>query len=471
MAPFRRRRSSISSARPLVAFLLIASFGILFAGCSSSPQEPEEEFTFTEEDVAHFRELAQHAEEGVSTPGAEPRLVMDGGTGALEEVPTLDLSMAREYQAIRSGAEGEGANLYRITNEFLNVRSAPSVTADQVERLDRGDMVTVLDFVDAAWARVTLPGGREGYVAQRYIAKLASEARLAQEKEQFKDTYFVDFGFLNVRKAPDTLSEKIGELPGQAFVKVLSKDNVWARITFDGKEGYVASEYLAPFLPNFLVRQEIFTLPILQYRMSQEGMLTAMINHIGRLKEEGYRLVTLRDFRDLLVEQEERDVRLEPKTIVLAVSDITPDTFKDVSDALRASNVRATIFLQTNLLGINGITEKQVLTLLANGHDIQSAAHTGDDLRSLTNAQVELELKQSRKLLEDMTQKEIFAVAYPLGGVNSRVEEKAKEAGYLLGLGAAQDRTFQRSELLNLPTFALSASSTADDVVGLVKGE
>jgi peptidoglycan/xylan/chitin deacetylase (PgdA/CDA1 family) len=120
---------------------------------------------------------------------------------------------------------------------------------------------------------------------------------------------------------------------------------------------------------------------------------------------------------------------------------------------------------------MNGITEKQVLTLLANGHDVQSGAHTGDDLRSLTNAQVELELKQSRKLLEDMTQKEIFAIAYPLGGVNSRVEEKAQEAGYLLGLGAAQDRTFQRSQLLNLPNFALSASSTAEDVLGLVKGE
>ena len=36
MAPFRSRRSRSYGPNPLIAFLLVASFGILFAGCSGS---------------------------------------------------------------------------------------------------------------------------------------------------------------------------------------------------------------------------------------------------------------------------------------------------------------------------------------------------------------------------------------------------------------------------------------------------
>ncbi|MBU0767005.1 SH3 domain-containing protein [Patescibacteria group bacterium] len=468
----RRRRSSVNSTRPLVAFLLIASFGILFAGCSPKEESPTtEDFTFTEDDVARFKELSQQAEDGMVALDAEggPPLYLEGQN--MGEVPVVDLSMVNTFDAIRSGPAATGENLFAVTNEFLNVRDAPRVTAGSLDRLDHGDTVTVIEFVNAAWAKVELPGGREGFVAQRYISKLTSEAKLTEEKEKYKDLYFVDFGFLNVRKSADTNSEKLGELPGQSFVKVLSKDDVWARIPFEGKEGYVAGEYLSPFLPNFLVRQVEFTLPVVHYRLTQGEVLKAMPSHISRLKEEGFTFIPLRQFKDLLLEQEERDIRLEPNTITLVVSDVTPENIDDVSDVLRASNVRATIFIETKHLGLDGITQKKVLTLIANGHDVQSAAHTGDDLRSLTNAQVELELKQSRKLLEEYTGREVFALAYSMGGVNSRIESKVSEAGYLLGVGTGQERTFMRDQLLRIPSFVISASASADEVVGLVRGE
>jgi peptidoglycan/xylan/chitin deacetylase (PgdA/CDA1 family) len=181
--------------------------------------------------------------------------------------------------------------------------------------------------------------------------------------------------------------------------------------------------------------------------------------------------MTLSEFRDVLVEQQERDVRLPPKKVILAISDVTPENVTEVSDVLRASNVTATIFIPTKFIGLEGITEKQILNLLANGNDIQSGGHTGDDLRSLTNAQVELELAQSRKIIEEMTKQAVFAIGYPIGGVNERVAQKAGDAGYLLGIGAAQERSFVRADLLRIPSFGISASSTAEEVVGLVTGQ
>tara|TARA_Y100000310_G_scaffold343528_1_gene451651 strand:+ start:1489 stop:2862 length:1374 start_codon:yes stop_codon:yes gene_type:complete len=450
--------------RSTVAFLLVACFGILFAGCGGSPSEKQsaEEFAFTEDDVARFRDLVMGDETGTAST-LTPHLAVEGSEDG--GPPVLDLSQVSSYNTVRSGFSGE--DVYRVTNAYVNLRSAPRVTAEQIGRLAKGDVLTVIGFHDAAWSHVKLPNGREGYLSNRYIAKATSEERLAEEKAKFEGQYFVNFGFLNVRKDPDAQSEKLGELPGQSIVKPLSMDQVWARIPFEGKEGYIAIQYLKPFLPNFLVRQENYDLPMLHYRMDRDGMQDALVKHVGRLKQEGVKILTFKDFKDLLIRQEERDARLDPSSVLLGISALTATNVKDVSDILRASGVNATLFIETQGVGINGITEKNLLTLVANGHDVQSAGHTGDDLRSLTNAQIELEIMQSRQLLEQKTGKPVFAISYPGGGVNERVENLAAEAGYLLGVGSTPVRSFSRSQLLHMPSYQITTSMSEEDVLNI----
>ena len=120
---------------------------------------------------------------------------------------------------------------------------------------------------------------------------------------------------------------------------------------------------------------------------------------------------------------------------------------------------------------MTGITEKQLLTLRANGQDVQSAGHTGDDFRMLTNAQATLELQQSRKLLEERGAGPVLAVAYPQGGVNDRIAMLANEAGYLLGLSEGSSRTFDRNDLLRLPGIVVFPMMTTEDVLKLATGQ
>lgn len=470
MYPIRyrsRRRSRLSTTRSLIAFLLVALFGILFAGCSNGQRDASpDEFVFTEEDAARFRELAGGKKQQT---GATVELLLPD-TFEEEGSKKLNLSLASTYEAIRSGPAAVGEDLFRVVHPFLNVRTEPRVTAPLLKQLSAGDLLRVREFTDAAWARVELlPEGKEGYVTQRYVAKLTSEEGLAVEKKKFHGLFFVDFGFLNVRRSADAQSEKLGELPGQALVRPLSMDDTWARIPFDGKEGYVARQYLSPFLPNFLVRQEAYTLPILHYRLGEEGVLSAFRTHVERLRSEGISFLSARDFRDLLLQQEERDVRLDPQSVLLVLSGLTVENMKGVLDGLRTVQVPATLFLETQHIGLAGITEKILLTLLGNGFDIQSAGHTGDDLRSLTNSQVELELRQSRGILEEATKRTVFAILYPRGGVNDRVMQKAAEAGYLLGVGTAPEYTFHREQLLRLPSFAVLPETSTEEVVKFVR--
>lgn len=451
------------SSHPFVAFLLIASFGILFAGCggkelSDIPQA--DEFSFTAQDLARVKELAAN-----SSGAFVPRLELAPSQQGENSPPIVDIGAVDKFNAMRSGADGD-QNMFRVTNEFLNVRSAPSVTAAQLGRLERSDTVEVIEFIDAAWAKVLFEE-QEGYVASRYISKLVSEQQLAEEKKKYEGMYFVDFGFLNVRKEPDANSDQIGELAGQSFIRPLSIDEVWARIPFNEGNGYVAVQYLTPFLPNFLVRQGTFALPVLQYKLADAGVLAALPAHVAALKGNGYTLWTMSDLYQLLLSQEEKDVRLPPKTVLLTLSDITAENVKSVSDTLKTAGVNATIFLQGQYLG-GAIDLKHITTLLANGNDLQSAGHTGDDLRSLTNAQVELELSQSKQLLEKITKRKVFAIAYPLGGVNDRIARKAGEIGYLLGLSTAPETSFERSQLLRMPSITVKASSTSDDVLSLI---
>ncbi len=464
----RHRRPAAVSSSSLVVFLFVACFGILFAGCGTPPADDTlEQFTFTEDDIAEFRRLASSAASGAVSSVA-PTLVQ---TGATSSIPVLDLSMVTQYSAMRSGPASAGENVYRVTNAFVNVRSAPSATASQTAKLVKGDAVRLVEFTDAAWAKVQLQGGADGFVSTRYIAKLTTEEALAREKQQYQGTYFVNFAFLNIRKNPETGSEKIGELPGQAIVKPISMEGDWARVSYQGKEGYVSTQYLQPFLPAFLVRQDSFTLPILLYRFNSPEAEKQLGEHIDALKAAGVRFTTLKNFRDLVVAQEERDVRLDPKSVVVGITDADSAALRRASDVLSARGVTATLFLRTADLGLHGITEQQMLTLGANGFDLQSAGHTGDDLRSMTNTQVQLELAQSRKLIEEKTKKPVFAIAYGLGGNNQRVEQMAGDSGYLFGVSANPTRAFTRGEFLRLPSFVISTGVTAQNAVGMVLGE
>jgi peptidoglycan/xylan/chitin deacetylase (PgdA/CDA1 family) len=151
------------------------------------------------------------------------------------------------------------------------------------------------------------------------------------------------------------------------------------------------------------------------------------------------------------------------------VDAVTGKNVKQVSDALQAAGVGATLFLETKDVGLSGITEKTILNLMANGNDLQSAGHTGDDLRSMTDSQVALELGQSKKLIEDITHKEVYAVSYARGGVNDRVMQQAAQMGYLFGLGQSPDKQFTRSQFLRLPTLLVTSGMSEQDIVKLVK--
>lgn len=473
------------SRSSLTFFLLIVSFGILFAGCGQpEPDKSFEEFTFSDSDLAQVQKMANSSasSSGSTTPdngdyttgtsvlsvGSGTSVLSDGTSTAAVSV-TPDKEKQALYDGLRASAFDQGANVYRVNNPFLNVRQSMDVGSTLVAKLNQGDIVTVLDIPNAEWAKVKTSAGVEGFVAFRYIAKLTTEQKMPEDKKQFEGKYFVDFDFLNMRKDPTTQAEKVGELPGQTVLKPLSMNGEWARVSFGGKEGFVSTQYLKPFLPVFLVRQEQYKLPILQYYADDSASLSALPKQVAALKAAGKKIVTLKTLYDTVLSQETRDARINPDTVVIVVGGVSGKNVRAVSDALETASIGATLFIQTKDVGLTGVTEKTILNLMANGNDLQSGGHTGDDLRSMTDSQVQLELGQSKKLLQDITHKEVYAFNYPKGGVNDRIMKQAAEMGYLFGISQSPDTNFTRTQFLRLPTLIVSSGMSPEDVVKLTK--
>jgi peptidoglycan/xylan/chitin deacetylase (PgdA/CDA1 family) len=479
------------SRSPVPFFFLLLSFGVLFVGCGS--QEPEnafDSFTFTDKDLSEVHTLSNSGvvkqagssatiPSGVTILGASGSStlppVLQVGTASGIAITTSVLTPAaseekkRLYTSLRTAVSEDGRDLYRVNNAFLNVRSQMDASSRLVVQLHRGDMVQVVDIPNAAWAKVKLLSGQDGFVSFRYIAKVTTEEKLATEKKKFEGKYFVDFQFLNVRQEPSSQSIKVAEIPGQTIIRPLSMNGEWARVSWDGKEGYASRQYLRAFQPTFLVRQDAYTLPILRYSADDSASIAALPKHIAFLQSKGYAIKPLSLLMDTVLAQESKDTRIPPNTASLTITSVTAKNIRVVSDALGKAKVTATLFVLTKDIGISGITEKMALTILANGHELQSGGHTGDDLRSLTDSQLGLELNQSKKLLEDLTKREVYALAYPRGGVNDRVMEKMANAGYLFGAADSSDRQFTRAAFLRLPGLLITGVMSAEDVLKLVE--
>lgn len=133
----------------------------------------------------------------------------------------------------------------------LNVRSAPSVNASKRGTLKNGAAVTVL-YEENGWACIEFGTGF-AFVNASYIRYIDSatvapttaptSAPTAAPTAGTR-TAHVNCSLLNVRASASTSAAKLGTLKNGAKVTVLSESNGWARISYNGRDGYVNAQYL-----------------------------------------------------------------------------------------------------------------------------------------------------------------------------------------------------------------------------------
>ncbi|MEH6851822.1 SH3 domain-containing protein, partial [Bacillus pseudomycoides] len=101
------------------------------------------------------------------------------------------------------------------------------------------------------------------------VASLTSTNAFAQEET----TATVNATNLNIRQQPTTQSKIVGKVKQGTTVKVLEIQKDWAKISYDGKEGYVSLQFLkiAGATPTIESKQQ----PSINSGQHETGVVTA----------------------------------------------------------------------------------------------------------------------------------------------------------------------------------------------------
>lgn len=146
------------------------------------------------------------------------------------------------------------------------------------------------------------------------------------------------------------------------------------------------------------------------------------------LKENGYHAISPQELYAGLTE----DAELPDKPVLITFDDGYVDNYIYAYPILKKYGFKGTIFAITSFMGTqpNYITWEQAREMEADGMSIESHTVTHRSLTELSDAQLQDELVNSKKILEEKLDKKIDFVAYPTGTYNLHIAGLVRDAGY-----------------------------------------
>ena len=131
----------------------------------------------------------------------------------------------------------------------LNVRSKANAKSTVVSKVPNGSRVEVLE-TKGDWTRIEY-NGKKGYVKSSFLkdeppegtSEGSGEVLVIQEGGYAR--IVTQSGALNVRKKADSKSVVVTQVPNGARVELVEATLQWSSIVYQGKTGYVQTQYLA----------------------------------------------------------------------------------------------------------------------------------------------------------------------------------------------------------------------------------
>ena len=125
------------------------------------------------------------------------------------------------------------------TTDTVNVRSADDENADRLGVVNEGTQLICLEQYANGWSKVEF-NGEEGYIKTEFLKELGGDdsGKSNAAKATIKET-------VNVRSTASTSGDKLGlAYAGESYEIVESAKNGWIGISFNGKTGYVKTDYV-----------------------------------------------------------------------------------------------------------------------------------------------------------------------------------------------------------------------------------
>jgi len=206
--------------------------------------------------------------------------------------------------------------------------------------------------------------------------------------------------------------------------------------------------------------------------------------HLDFMRETGYRVVAMDRALDLLADGEAE----RGQYICLTFDDGRRDNFVNAWPLLRAAGYSAHFFVSSALIGatvrhrlggaelVERYMDADMLrAILREGGSIGSHAHHHVNLTTLDEGALRDELRESRRLLEELTGGPIHTHAYPWAVYDRSVIAATREAGYRYAFGNSAGGTVKVLEgggraSLTIPRISLRSGTDAKENYAAMRG-
>ena len=129
------------------------------------------------------------------------------------------------------------------TIDTINVRSSDSETADKLGKIQKGTNIDVIEIRVNGWSKI-LYQGKEAYVKSDYLEVIPPPEE-AGTGENVSNGTVVANTTVNVRSEASTDSKRIGQVvQGTSLDWIADVDGGFSKVIYEGKVGYIKSEYL-----------------------------------------------------------------------------------------------------------------------------------------------------------------------------------------------------------------------------------
>ena len=235
----------------------------------------------------------------------------------------------------------------------------------------------------------------------------------------------------------------------------------------------MASFTPAPF-PQISDRAKAAKIPIIMYHditavkdVDWDVTPEELEKHFQTLQEGGYTPITM----DRMVNHLRTGAQLPEKPVLLTFDDNYIGQYKYAFPLLQKYSYPAVWSVHTKFVGTAGKKPKATwdqLREMQKSGLITVASHTVNHLnmKNLSNAEIEREVSESKKVLEKELGIEIDYFTYPEGDFTERAKDKVKDVGYKAALSMSLDPRQERSaneseDLLTIMRFGQSRFSDA----------
>lgn len=174
------------------------------------------------------------------------------------------------------------------------------------------------------------------------------------------------------------------------------------------------------------------------------------------LSENGYQTIDFDRLYAILSGQ----ATLPSKAIILTFDDGYIDFYVNAFPILKKYNIHAVAFIPTALVGGSYYMNwDQIKEINSSGLvSFQSHSVNHSDLISLNDAQLNYQLIESKRVLEENLGRIVNTFCYPYGRSDERVWQAAKKAGYIGAVGTWVSSTISEGVIFDMPRIKISGT-------------